>query len=165
MSNKNLMITNIESQYTAEYIANVFWNQKIAKVNNITLIPYLKDTEIYNVAYISIAEWCDTEPAYNFIQRLKYHVKEARIIHHDDYWWPVQINTHNNGNLAVGPYTTWFPNNYFVKDNLDLDDDTASCSEDDDEHFDTDLLINKALKQSKNVTLREKQKHYLVNDE
>ena len=56
MSIKSLMIANVESQHTAEYIANVFWNQNIAQVNSITLIPYLKETEIhyhkkYNVPY------------------------------------------------------------------------------------------------------------------
>jgi hypothetical protein len=124
------MITNIESQYTAEYIANVFWKQNIAKVSNITLIPYLKDCEIYSVAYITLDQWCDSEAAYNFIQRLKYHVREARIVHNDDNWWPVQVNTHNNGNLEVGSYTTWFPSSYFDREiELSSDDEKVACTE------------------------------------
>jgi hypothetical protein len=99
MSIKSLMINCVESQYSQEYIANVFWRQNIAKVSTITLIPYLNNSKICRIAYINIAQWCDSEAAYNFIQRLKDSSKEARIVHNDDEWWPVQINTHNNGEI------------------------------------------------------------------
>lgn len=133
------MISNIESQYTAEYIANIFWNQNIAKVSNITLIPYLKDSEIYSVAYIAVNQWCESEAAYNFIQRLKNPDKEARIVHHEDNWWTVELNTHNNGNLEVGAYTEWFSSNYFTKkyvpstcDDTCDDDETVAYTESED---------------------------------
>lgn len=115
MTSKNLMIQCIESTYTAEYIANVLWNQHIARVSNITLIPYLKNTEIYNLAYISVDEWCESETAYNFVQRIYSSNKEARLVHQDDDWWPVELNTHNNGNIVVGDYTTSFNKDYFFK--------------------------------------------------
>ena len=41
MSIKRIMIFRIQPQYTAEYIANVFWKHRIAQVKNITLFPYL----------------------------------------------------------------------------------------------------------------------------
>ncbi len=125
MSVKSVMINCVDSQYTQEYIANVFWRQHIAKVSSITLIPYLKNSGIYNIAYIAIDEWCDSEAAYNFIQRLKDPSKEARLVHHDDDWWTVEINTHNNGDICVGAYTTAFMSNYFTKD-----DETANCTDD-----------------------------------
>lgn len=123
MSAKNLMINCVEAQYTQQYIANVFWSQHIAKVSKITLIPYLKNTEIYNIAYIEIGEWCDSESAYNFIKRVNNPEKEARIVHNDDDWWPVQLNTHNNGDVAVGIYTVVFDPAYFEEDESDLEDE------------------------------------------
>lgn len=122
MSITTLMISCIERQYTQEYIANVFWRQDIAKVSNITLIPYIKNTDIYSIAYINIAEWCASEAAYNFIHRLKNPTKEARIVHHEENWWPVEINTHNNGEIQVGSYTVSFDSNYWVKDKLETQD-------------------------------------------
>lgn len=138
------MINCVDSQYTQEYIANVFWRQHIAKVSSITLIPYLKNGDIYTIAYIAIDEWCDSEAAYNFIQRLKDPSKEARIVHHDDDWWPVEINTHNNGDIYVGAYTLAFTSDYFVKDvetaNCTDYDETVPCS-DDEYEFDPEHPI------------------------
>lgn len=116
MSIKSLMIPCVESQYTQEYIANVFWRQYIAKVSSITLIPYIKNSEIYSIAYIAIDEWCDSEAAYNFIKRLNNPNMESRLVHHEDNWWPIQLNTHNNGNIAVGCYTLAFDSTYFKRD-------------------------------------------------
>lgn len=120
MTTNNLMIMTVDCQYTSEYMANVFWKNKIAKVRSITLIPYWKNTQYYYIAYITIAEWCDTETAYNFISRLNDPNKEARIVHHDDEWWSVQINIHNNGKLNVGSYTRHFDSAYFER-NFDFD--------------------------------------------
>ena len=137
MSNKSLMINCIESQYTQPYIANVFWGQAIAKVSSITLIPYIKNAEIYNIAYINIDEWCETEAAYNFIKRLKSVEKEARLVYDEDNWWPVQLNTHNNGELSVGDYTVSFESDYWVKNEVSSVscsyDETCSLTEDDEE--------------------------------
>ncbi len=140
MSIKSLMIANVETQFTAEYIANVFWNQKIAQVSSITLIPYLKDTEIVQMAYITIQSWCDSEVAYNFIQRVKVSEGEARLIHQSDDWWSVQINTHNDGILFVGDYTTNFTDSYFIKEEI----------------------IKKTVAKSQNVTLRTHQSAYVM---
>lgn len=124
------MINCIEIQYTQEYIANVFWRQDIAKVSSITLIPYIKNSEMYSIAYINIDEWCETEAAYNFIKRLKSVEKEARLVYHEDSWWPIQINTHNNGELSVGDYTVSFESDYWVKNEVS----SVSCSNAEDEH-------------------------------
>lgn len=119
---KTLMIPCIENQYTQEYIANVFWKQHIAKVSSITLIPYIKNSEIYTTAYINIDTWCDTESAYNFIQRLKTTNSESRLVYQDDNWWPVQLNIHNNGDINVGSYTASFDSSYFEQSNRSTDD-------------------------------------------
>lgn len=155
------MIPCVESQYTQEYIANVFWRQHIAKVSSITLIPYLRNGEIYNIAYIGIDEWCDSEAAYNFIQRVQNSNKEARLVHHDDDWWPIQLNTHNNGKINVGTYTVDFDSSYFNR----VEYDTAPCSDNEEElelhDLETDLRILNALENSQNVTLRPHQVAYL----
>lgn len=119
----NLMITCLEGEYTQEYIANVFWNLHIAKVSNITLIPFInKQSEICNIAYIKVNQWCESEAAYNFIRRLNAPDKEARIVHREYKWWPVQINTHNNGDISVGTYTVQFDSAYFERETYDNDD-------------------------------------------
>ena len=129
MSINRLMINSLGVE-THEYIAQVFWNQRIAKVSSITLMPYFKKGKLgyYNMAYINIAEWCDNEAAYNFIQRLKDPSKEARIYHYIDNWWPVEINTHNSG---VGEYTVTFGPDYFMW----FTEDEMSVTEDEDEEL------------------------------
>lgn len=115
MSINSLMISRILPQYTAEYIANVFWCQNIAQVSSITLLPYLQGSDVFQRAYVTIATWIDSEVAYNLIQRLKDDTKKSRIVHHDDLWWPVQVNTHIAGYYYLDPYTTTFPDSYFYK--------------------------------------------------
>jgi len=173
----SLMINYIESQYTAEYIANVFWYQHIAQVSSITLIPNLKNTEIFHTAYIAIAYWCDSEVAYNFIQRLKNREKEARIVHKDDDWWPVEINTHNDGLIDVGPFTTKFPDSYFEKaiDDQDIEEIESYLNDEMKEQlyalFDgevatdkelEDLLFKNAIENKANITLRHHQKAFMA---
>jgi len=103
MTVKHLMIVEVESQYTQPYIANVFWEQEIGKVSSITLIPYIKNSKVYNIAYVNIAEWRDTEAALLFIQCLMNPERKARIGP-----WEVEMNTHNNGEIRVGTYTVVF---------------------------------------------------------
>lgn len=111
MSIKSLMVCDINTQYTAEYIADVLQRKKIAKVSSITLIPQIINGVISNIAYIDIYSYCDTEAAYNFISKLK---SDFFKFSHDDTdkdynLWIIQKNTHNSGGLCVGSYTTYFP--------------------------------------------------------
>ena len=114
---KNLIINCVELQYSHHYIADVFWYKNIAQVSSVTLIPYLKNGKVFNIAYITIDEWSDREVAYNFIQRLKNPNNEARFVYNDDNWWSIKINTHNNGDIVVGTYTVEFDEDYY--DQLD----------------------------------------------
>ena len=115
MSINSLMISRIPYQYTAEYIANVFWNQRIAQVSTITLFPYLHGEDVFQRAFVTIGIWSDSEVAYNLIQRLKDGSKKSRIVHQDDLWWPVRINTNIAGFYYLDRYTTVFPENYFER--------------------------------------------------
>lgn len=135
---KNVMITSMEPLYSQEpikhdYIATVFWEKHIAQVSKITILPYTKQDETYYMAYINIKEWCDTESAYNFIHRLNDPTKETRLVHRDDEWWSVEINTHNNGELNVGNYTVNFDDSFFLRDPDNKEDD-------DDDHVEEEEL-------------------------
>ena len=127
---KHLIIKCVESEYTHEFIANVFWKLDIAKVKSITLIPYIKNGNVFHHAYISIRSWCETEASYNFVRRLNDTNKEARIVHSDDNWWVVE-HSPNDFEFQAGDYTTTFANYYFEKQ-LNLDSDSEYDSEDDD---------------------------------
>ena len=113
MSVNSLMIPCIDSQYTHEYIANVFWNQRIAKVSSVTLLPFINSKE-YNVAYISVDEWCDSEVSYNFIKRLNNTNVETRVIYNDDNWWTV-YRCSEMRHCFTGKSIT-FNSSYFEKD-------------------------------------------------
>jgi len=143
MTITTVMIPNIEDKYTAEYIANVLWNNNIAKVSKITITPaYLKEGNVYNNAYILIQQWCESEAAYNIIQRLKNPEKEARIVHYDDEWWTIELNTHNNGDINVLHYTTKFNDTYFLKnEELDEDDNCVLEAEFPDEEMEGRIPI------------------------
>ncbi len=141
----NLMIPCVDDmQVTHERIANVFLDQGIAKVRSVTMIPnWTGNSETGNccwVAYILIDEWCNTEVAANFIARLKNPNVEARIVYQDDNWWPVHLNTHNNGNLQVGSYTVTFDTYYYLQKKFasasDIDDSDVESQADSDTEFD-----------------------------
>lgn len=114
---KNIMITNMNSRFTAEYIANVLWKQEIAKVSSITLIPEIKNEEITNIVYINIDSYCETDNAYEFIYNMssEYFIfcHDETDINNPDNIWILKKNTHNSGNLYVGPYTTIFDSDFF----------------------------------------------------
>lgn len=129
-TNSSLMILDVEPMYNQHYIAGLFWKQHIAKVKSITLIPYLKNNEILNMAYITIDEWCNNIIAHNFICRLNDEDKEARIVYEGDNWWPIKINTHNNGEMDVGDYTVKFTKDYF--ENLEMNIKLYTKALDDD---------------------------------
>jgi len=118
MSIKSFTIPSVELKYTSEYIATKLWKLEIAKVDCITMIPYLRDNEVFNLAYVYIESWCDSEAAFNFINSLKDFTKETRLFHNSDDWWSIEMNTHNSGNINLYSYTKKFNNYFFEKDNI-----------------------------------------------
>jgi hypothetical protein len=91
---KSLCIDCIDSVYTADYIMKQFYNNNIASINRITLLPIRMTSGVSNKAYIDIAYWHDSETAYNFIKGLKTPYVENRFLHNsiDGLWWKVTIN-------------------------------------------------------------------------
>lgn len=127
---KHLIIKCVESEYTHEFMANVFWKLDIAKVKSITLIPYVKNNNVFHHAYITIESWCETEASYNFVKRLNDTNKEARLVYLDDNWWVVE-HSPNDFEFQAGNYTTTFANHYYEKGlNLDADLESDSDTED-----------------------------------
>ena len=92
----SIYIPRIERNFNAEFIANVFDRNGIAKVSRVYIEPY-KYTKNglnnnYNRAYIAIKFWYDTEAAFNFLGRLRKPNREARLVYRDDNWWSININ-------------------------------------------------------------------------
>jgi hypothetical protein len=108
MTIKSIMIPKVNTIYTADHIAFTLLTKEICHVSSITLIPQIYDAEIYNIAYIDIYSYCDTEAAYEFILYIKNGV--FKLLHDNDHdnIWDFQINTHNNGLLSIGSFTTKF---------------------------------------------------------
>ena len=112
------MIPRLKTIYTADHIAFTLLTKEICQVSSITLIPQINDgeiynAEIYNIAYIDVGTYCDTETAYEFIHSIK---NGSYILHHDndtDNVWAVQLNTHNSGDLSIGDFTTKFPQKHY----------------------------------------------------
>jgi hypothetical protein len=117
MSAKNIMILDIKPQFTAEYIANLLWKREIAKVSSITFIPQIKNGEISHIAYINIDSFCETEAAYDFVYNMSadhfIFCHDESDVNNPDNLWILEKNTHNSGNLYVGPYTTAFASDFF----------------------------------------------------
>ena len=115
MSIKSITIPAVEVKYTAEYIAHILWSHNIAQSKLITMVPYLRDDMVYNIVYIGIEFWCDSEVAFNFIKKLKDPLKEVRLVHNSDDWWNVEINKHNSGTNYLYPYSKKFDKTFFNK--------------------------------------------------
>lgn len=118
----NLMILDLSPHLDAEYIANYFWKNNIAKVSAITIIPYEAEDPVLNdihcdtgTAYIKIDSFCDTEAAKDFI----YHMTGTsgyvcpHAMPEEDHTWCIKPNTHNDGNMRFEKYTTEFGPAFF----------------------------------------------------
>ena len=121
----SLYIPHVEKHYNAEYIADIFSKNGLAKVSRVYIEPYktnINNRSNYNRAYIQIDSWHETEAAYCFIKRLRNPRIEARVFHSGDDWWAVDINRYpsvfntNNRVLTV-----------FTKSN-EVDEVDESCS-------------------------------------
>lgn len=124
---QSIMIQCLDTKYTAEYIANVLWEKDIAKVGFITLIPQIINYQILNTAYINIASYAETETAYEFVVRIKN--EKIEVMHdYNEVSWFVEKNTHNSGDICVGPYTTKFCDSFF-KVTIDDEDDIVMAEE------------------------------------
>jgi hypothetical protein len=91
----------------ARVIAKQLWEQDIAQIRTITIVPYLSQNMVHHIAYVSIEMWADSEKAYDIIQQLK-TTGEVTIQE-----WQLRINTHNEGEINVFSYTTVIPKDFY----------------------------------------------------
>jgi hypothetical protein len=112
---------NVDGRWYHSYVSNVFWFQKVGKVSEVSLIPYVKHDVIAYVCLVKIKEWFDSECAYNFVKRLNDPSREVRLIYSDDDWWSVELND----NLMSSPevYTVKFEEYESVFDDIELNAD------------------------------------------
>jgi hypothetical protein len=93
MRNISLYIPHIFSNYTKEYVANVFENLKIGKVKYIDFIAKMgRDNKAYHAAYIHFEHWFDNIVAQNFHSKVLDENKEARVVYEDPWYWIVLEN-------------------------------------------------------------------------
>lgn len=129
----SIYIPRIETVFNAEFIADIFDKNGIAKVSKIYLEPSLlkrkNGSARWNRAYIAIKYWHDTEAAFNFIEYLRNPSYEARLVYSDDNWWPVNINNNINKLASNKRVLTVFEENQ-----IDFcEDDLSTCAVTSDE--------------------------------
>jgi hypothetical protein len=94
MTTNNLYINCVHAEYSMIELFDLFYASGIATVSEIYYIPYYNSIgELCNHVYINIHNWHDTDYAYNFINKISKQPgeSEARIVYHDDDWFPVTI--------------------------------------------------------------------------
>lgn len=115
MSANRIVILEVETQFPAHYIADVFWTQDIGKVSSITLIPQIYNGKITNIAYVYFNSFNESEAAKEFLEAMK--ADGCMFCHnHSDPQnniWVLEKNNHHSGELYVGPYTQMFTSDFF----------------------------------------------------
>jgi hypothetical protein len=173
---KRIMIRDLESQYNAEYIANVFWGKCIARVSSITLIPYIIDDKITNTAYVEIDSFCETEEGRNCAKAMTFC--DGMMIGHatpnEDNIWVIEPNTHYPGELCVGNFTTKFAADFFEskeeKSQQVVEDEVVYCmSEEEAEKYADVIYIEKHIKKEMerlhNTHQADKKETYCMDEE
>lgn len=119
MSVKNIIITNVNQQTTAEYIADVLWKQKICKVSSISLVHEIRNDNVSLIAYVEIDRFCETEAAYEFVYNL---TADCSVFCHDkddlenmDKHWFLKNDPNKYGKSCATRYnTTTFTPEFFT---------------------------------------------------
>jgi len=92
----SLFIPHVETYVNAQYIIDSFSKKDIVTVSKILIIPNLYPSkyseETYNIVYLEIEAWHDTEASYSFIKSLRNKSAETRFTHTGTNWWIVKIN-------------------------------------------------------------------------
>lgn len=140
---KSICIPFVELNYDADYIMDTFYCQSIATVSKVSFVSFHNKYGKYNRVYLDIHEWHPTEVAYNFIKRLKNANCETRIIHDEDDWWQVEINTESFQDIEEMSNSTTI--NYLIEESKELEFLELSYQEDDWLSIENDLYILKSF--------------------
>ena len=125
MDIKSIIISGIPIKYTHGFIAELFWNRKIAQIKSISSLSYVDGEHVYRRSYITIERFRDYEEAYCFIESLNDKTTPTCIQISWTEHWQVHIN-HNNLDPDCLYFTTTFPDSFFQRIE-DGDDEEAEC--------------------------------------
>ena len=114
---RSLFISNVEDQFTPECIVNIFYNEGIANISRITLLPEDKfnietmdPNKKYNKAYIEVVSWHDTVRAHNILACLNNIAYKPILFYDEENCWEIKIN--KRPSICYNPihkkYTTVF---------------------------------------------------------
>lgn len=94
-----LFISNVEDQFTPQCIVNIFYNEGIANIGRITLLPEDKfnmetmdPNKKYNKVYIEIIAWHDTVRAHNILACLNNIAYKPILFYDEENCWEIKIN-------------------------------------------------------------------------
>jgi hypothetical protein len=127
-----LMIYNIDPVYTADYIIEVLYILRIAKVSRIITVPYISqyDGEMYMTDYIDVHEWNKHNYAQEFIKMLESplpHRKEVYLYHYNNLGWPVRLITNSNIVFKLedtNKVETYYNLKYYDDKNINFDNNS-----------------------------------------
>ena len=112
MDIKSIIISGIPIKYTHGFIAELFWNRKIAQIKSNSSLTYFDGEHVYRRSYITIERYRDYEEAYCFIESLNDKTTPTYIQISLMDRWQVHIN-HNNLDPDCLYFTTTFPDSFF----------------------------------------------------
>lgn len=96
---KSLFISGVQEEYTAEFIANLFYVDEIATVSRITLLPEdhldetMDSTKKYFKAYIEILHWHDSPKIRYMQENLCAGINKTLLTYDGFHFWEIKINT------------------------------------------------------------------------
>lgn len=108
---KDIIIPVVHSSFTTEDIAEFFFENNIAELESITLMPTLHDGQVdeYNVAYISVFRWLEKSPpllfALEFGQTVLYEITRNDM-------WEIRLNFNGSKTKNISGHTTKFDTRY-----------------------------------------------------
>jgi hypothetical protein len=107
---KYIIIRLVRSNYYACDIVRYFYNNNIAEISSVTLLPAIhlsrEASREFNVCYITIKSWLSSSKAMLFSLNYK---KEGHIIEMPERdIWNVIINNEGNGRMNLDYYTLYY---------------------------------------------------------
>jgi hypothetical protein len=112
MDIKSIVISGIPIKYTHNFIAELFWNRKIAQISSINSLPYFDGEHVYQRSYITFERFRAYEEAYCFIESLNDKTTPTCI----QISWTERWQVNNNENNSVSDYvyfTSVFPDSFY----------------------------------------------------
>ena len=114
MDIKSIIISGIPIKYTHGFIAELFWNRKIAQIKSISSLTYFDGEHVYRRSYITIERFRAYEEAHCFIESLNNKTTPTCIQISWAERWQVHINN-NKLDPDCWYLTSKFPDSFFQR--------------------------------------------------